>query len=98
MTTRATRATTTPALLRIAEDELRRLRGQMAAVAAFIHDPAHDLSARRALARLTKLPQPAAPGRAAPTAECHGTSPSLPSTTEPTQPPSRKDPEHALHH
>lgn len=58
MTARATPATPAPGLLRIAEDELQRLRGQLATVAAFIHDPAHDLSARRALAHLVKLPQP----------------------------------------
>ncbi|MEU0646006.1 hypothetical protein [Streptomyces umbrinus] len=89
--------TTTPKLLRIAEDELQRLRGQMAAVAAFIHDPTHDLSARHALARSLQLPQPA-PARPAVQAVERGEipSPRLPSTTE-HMPPSRKDPEHAVH-
>ena len=98
MTTRAARATTTPELLRIAEDELQRLRGQLAAVAAFIHDPAHDLSARHALARRLQLPHPAPTGPAVQAAERRGEipSPRLPSTIE-HMPPSRKDPARAVH-
>ncbi|MFG2351994.1 hypothetical protein [Streptomyces phaeochromogenes] len=98
MTTRTARATTSPELLRIAEDELQRLRGQLAAVAAFIHDPTHDLSARHALARRLQLPQPAATGPAVPAAEKRGEipSPRLPSAHE-HMPPSRKDPTRALH-
>jgi hypothetical protein len=99
MTTRAAQATTAPELLRIAEDELQRLRGQLAAVAAFIHDPAHDLSARHALVRHLQLPQPAPAGPAVPAVERGEIpSPRLPSTTE-HMPLLRKDPahEHALH-
>ncbi|WP_314416178.1 hypothetical protein [Streptomyces sp. DSM 40484] len=96
MTTPGAGATSAPALLRIAEDELQKLRGQLAATAAFIHDPAHDLSARHALARALGLPQPAA--GTAPVAPCHDIpSPRLPSTAETTSSPSRKDPARALH-
>ncbi|MBQ0855739.1 hypothetical protein J8N05_47145 (plasmid) [Streptomyces sp. BH-SS-21] len=101
MTTNAAGATShLPALLRTAEDELQKLRGQLAAVAAFIHDPAHDLDARSHLARLLTLPQPAPANRPVPATERHDIpSPRPPSTTQHTPPPSRKDPahEHALH-
>jgi hypothetical protein len=99
MTTPGAAATSTPALLRIAEDELQELRRQLAAAVAFIHDPAYDLSARHALARLLQLPQPAAPSPAAPTTEPREIpSPRLAPATE-HMPPTRKDPahEHALH-
>lgn len=46
--------------LQTAEDELQQLRGRMAIVAQFIHDPAHDADARRALAQRLGLPEPAA--------------------------------------
>jgi hypothetical protein len=45
--------------LRSAEDELARLRGRIREVAAFIHDGAYDLAARRALAQRLDLPEPA---------------------------------------
>lgn len=48
----------TAALLKAAEDELQRLRGWIAEVAGFIHDPAHDRDARTALARRLGLPEP----------------------------------------
>jgi hypothetical protein len=97
MTTGGAGATNAPALLRIAEDELQRLRGHMAVVAAFIHDPTHDLSARHALARRLQLPQPAPTGPAAPAVERGEIpSPRLPSTIE-HLPPSRKDPARAVH-
>lgn len=50
-------AATDPAL-RAAEDELQVLRGRLALVAAFIHDPAYDLTARTALAQSLRLPLP----------------------------------------
>ncbi|MFC8201472.1 hypothetical protein ACFUTV_39665 [Streptomyces sp. NPDC057298] len=98
MTTRAARAANAPELLRIADDELQRLRGHMAAIAAFIHDPTHDLSARHALARHLQLPHPAPTGPAVPAAGRRGEipSPRLPSPPE-HRPPSRKDPTRALH-
>ena len=101
MTTSGAGATTVPALLRIAEDELQQLRGHMAANAAFNHDPAHDLSARSALAQLLTLPQPTPTARAAAPTLGHDPlipSPRPPSTTEPTTPPSRKDPAHEHAH
>lgn len=97
MTTHALGATTAaPKLLRIAEDELQRLRGQLASAAAFIHDPTHDLSARQALAGLLHLPQPAIPGRAAPAAQSNDAMPERPPTAELTLPVSRKDSERVL--
>lgn len=50
-------AATDPAL-RAAEDELQVLRGRLARVAAFIHDPAYDLTARTALAQTLGIPSP----------------------------------------
>ncbi|WP_069874532.1 hypothetical protein [Streptomyces malaysiensis] len=44
--------------LRIAEDELQVLRGFKADVVAFIHEPAHDLEARRSLAERLGLHPP----------------------------------------
>ncbi|MCX4231742.1 hypothetical protein [Streptomyces ortus] len=82
MTTHGAGATSTPALLRIAEDELQKLRGQLATAAGFIHDPAHDLSARQALAQLLKLPHPVLSGRAGPQ-EPHPTPDPAPSATDP---------------
>ncbi|MFC8201702.1 hypothetical protein ACFUTV_40935 [Streptomyces sp. NPDC057298] len=98
MTTGRAGATSAPALLRIAEDELQRLRGHMAAVAAFIHDPTHDLSARHALARRLQLPHPAPTGPPVPADGRRGEipSPRLPSPIE-HMPPSRKDPTRAVH-
>lgn len=48
-----------PAALRAAEDELQHLRRTLAAVAAWIHNPAYDTSARTALAHTLGLPAPA---------------------------------------
>ncbi|MEU5108188.1 hypothetical protein AB0H07_39025 [Streptomyces sp. NPDC021354] len=45
--------------LRAAEDELQTLRGFKADVVAFIHMPAYDADARRALAERLGLPIPA---------------------------------------
>ncbi|MGW7283886.1 hypothetical protein ACWGH4_00045 [Streptomyces sp. NPDC054847] len=45
-------------LLAVAEDELARLRGLVAQVAAWINNPAHDPAAREALARQIGLPEP----------------------------------------
>ena len=44
--------------LRAAEDELQRLRGALALVAAWINNPAHDHKARRSLAKNIGLPAP----------------------------------------
>jgi hypothetical protein len=44
--------------LRTAEDDLQVLRGLLAEAVAFIHDPAYDDTARRALARRLNLPEP----------------------------------------
>jgi hypothetical protein len=51
--------------LRSAENDLQRLREQMARVARFIADPAYDDAARRALAQTLGLPEPALPKGAA---------------------------------
>ncbi|MFE7077253.1 hypothetical protein ACFU96_44930 [Streptomyces sp. NPDC057620] len=91
MTTHALGATSTPRLLRIAEDELQRLRGQLALVAAFIHDPTHDPSARHALARLLHLPRPATPSCAADETDSPHVTSARPPTAEPTLPPSRNN-------
>ncbi|MFF3488720.1 hypothetical protein ACFYXC_36435 [Streptomyces sp. NPDC002701] len=96
MTTHAFGTTTTPQLLRIAEDELQQLRGRLALVARFIHDPTHDLSARQALARLLNLPHPAAPGRAPTTTANPDTAPAGRSAPELTLPSSRNDSESVL--
>lgn len=45
-------------LLRIAEDELQKLRGHMRKIADFIQDDAFDDTARRALAQALGLPEP----------------------------------------
>lgn len=44
--------------LRSAEEDLQLLRGRLRKVAEFIHDPAFDLEARRALAQRLDLPAP----------------------------------------
>ena len=44
-----------------AENDLALLRGRIAIVTTFIHDPAYDTTARRALAQALQLPAPAAP-------------------------------------
>lgn len=41
-----------------AENDLAVLRGRIAIVATFIHDPAYDDTARRALAQALGLPEP----------------------------------------
>jgi hypothetical protein len=46
------------AALTAAENELQQLRGLRAQLAAWIHDPAHDPNARRALAEHLGLPAP----------------------------------------
>ncbi|WP_448333539.1 hypothetical protein [Streptomyces sp. DSM 41534] len=48
----------TQAALTAAENELQRLRGLLAAAAAWIHDPTHDITARRALAQQLGLHEP----------------------------------------
>ena len=45
-------------LLATAEDDLAILRARLALVAAWIHNPAYDPSARAALARALGLPEP----------------------------------------
>ena len=40
------------------EDDLALLRGRIAIVATFIHNPAYDDTARRALAQALGLPEP----------------------------------------
>lgn len=45
-------------LLATAENDLAVLRGRIAIVTAFIHDPTYDDTARRALAQALGLPQP----------------------------------------
>ncbi|MFJ3699572.1 hypothetical protein ACIPW9_36525 [Streptomyces sp. NPDC090052] len=47
-----------PNLLRLAEDDLALLRGRLALVTAWIHNPAYDDTARRALAQALNLPEP----------------------------------------
>jgi hypothetical protein len=47
-----------PALLATAENDLAILRARLAIVAAFIHNPAFDDTARRALAQALQLPEP----------------------------------------
>ncbi|MEU5322929.1 hypothetical protein AB0G67_40195 [Streptomyces sp. NPDC021056] len=47
-----------PDVLRAAEDELQRLRRLFGAVTRYIHNPAHDHTARAALARDLGLPAP----------------------------------------
>jgi hypothetical protein len=47
-----------PALLRAAEDDLALLRARLALVAAWIHNPVYDDTARRALAQALNLPEP----------------------------------------
>ena len=48
-----------------AENDLAILRGRIAVVTAFIHNPVYDTTARRALAHALQLPAPA-PAPAAP--------------------------------
>jgi hypothetical protein len=48
-----------PALLATAENDLALLRGRLALVARWIHNPAYDDTARRALANDLGLPEPA---------------------------------------
>lgn len=48
-----------PALLATAENDLAILRARLAIVTAFIHNPAYDNTARRALAQALHLPDPA---------------------------------------
>lgn len=48
----------TPDPLTAAENELARLRALLAQVAAWIHNPAHDQTARAELARHLGLPEP----------------------------------------
>jgi hypothetical protein len=47
-----------PSLLATAEQDLAVLRGRLALTVAFIHDPTHDHTARRALAQALGLPEP----------------------------------------
>lgn len=47
-----------PGALDAAEDDLALLRGRLAIVTRFIHDPTHDRAAREALARDLQLPVP----------------------------------------
>jgi hypothetical protein len=47
-----------PDALDAAENDLALLRGRLALVTTFIHNPAHDRAARQALARLLALPEP----------------------------------------
>jgi hypothetical protein len=42
-----------------AENDLAILRGRLAIVATFIHNPVYDDTARRALAQALQLPEPA---------------------------------------
>lgn len=51
----------TAELLRVAENELQKLRGLLAETVAFIHDPTHDRDARIALAQHLGLPEPRQP-------------------------------------
>lgn len=46
------------AALRAAEDELAKLRRRVREVTAFLHDQAHDLPTRQALAQHLDLPVP----------------------------------------
>ncbi|GHB15403.1 hypothetical protein GCM10010330_81000 [Streptomyces tendae] len=46
------------ALITTAENDLALLRGRIAIVATFIHNPAYDDTARRALAQALGLPEP----------------------------------------
>ncbi|GHB03834.1 hypothetical protein GCM10010330_67700 [Streptomyces tendae] len=46
------------AALHAAEDELAKLRRRVREVAAFLHDQAHDLPTRQALAQHLDLPVP----------------------------------------
>ena len=46
------------ALLATAENDLALLRGRIAIVTAFIHNPTYDNTARHALAQALGLPQP----------------------------------------
>ncbi|MEV8248142.1 hypothetical protein AB0R01_30870 [Streptomyces rochei] len=46
------------ALLATVENDLAILRGRIAIVATFIHNPAYDHTARRALAQALGLPEP----------------------------------------
>ncbi|MFB9558658.1 hypothetical protein ACFFTP_31320, partial [Streptomyces roseoviridis] len=46
------------ALLATAEDDLALLRGRLAIVTTWIHDPRHDHAARTALAEALGLPTP----------------------------------------
>jgi hypothetical protein len=46
------------ALLATAENDLAVLRSRIALTVAFIHDPAYDDTARRALAKRLGLPEP----------------------------------------
>lgn len=48
----------TQAALEAAEDELQESRGLRARLAAWINDPAHDITARRALAQHIGFPAP----------------------------------------
>jgi hypothetical protein len=50
-----------PSLLATAENDLALLRGRLALVTAFIHNPAYDDTARRDLARSLQLPEPTQP-------------------------------------
>jgi hypothetical protein len=47
-----------PDALDAAEDDLALLRGRLAIVVTWIHNPAHDRAAREALARDLHLPGP----------------------------------------
>ncbi|GAA3372371.1 hypothetical protein GCM10017744_103590 [Streptomyces antimycoticus] len=44
--------------LRRAEDELRKVRGQLREAVDFVHDPTYDLAARQALARRMGVHEP----------------------------------------
>lgn len=45
--------------LRAAEDDLQRIRGLLALVTAWLHNPAYDHTARHALAQSLGIPGPA---------------------------------------
>ncbi|MEU9014317.1 hypothetical protein AB0D12_32010 [Streptomyces sp. NPDC048479] len=47
-----------PGALELAENDLQRLRAVVTKVAAWIHNPAYDDTARHALAELLGLPAP----------------------------------------
>lgn len=49
------------ALIATAENDLALLRGRIALVAAFIHNPTHDHTTRQALAETLGLPHPRRP-------------------------------------